>query len=115
MHRSLIRFDVAMLAGLLVMVLAGSVHADIPEIISYQGKVTDTSGVPVADGTYYWLAFNLQDRNGVRYQSDYESGSHYWVSSYYGQLPAQFDISRARADTIAFVLRAVVSVIQGTG
>lgn len=33
-----------------VLVTAGVVGAEIPQVISYQGKVTDSGGVPVTDG-----------------------------------------------------------------
>ena len=44
----------------LVVLLAGVVHAEIPQVISYQGKVTDTSGNPVADGSYT-MRFRIYD------------------------------------------------------
>jgi hypothetical protein len=34
--------------------------ADIPQVISYQGKVTDTGGTPVADGSYT-MRFHIYD------------------------------------------------------
>ena len=37
-----------------------NVFADIPEVISYQGKVTDTGGTPVSDGTYS-MQFSIYD------------------------------------------------------
>jgi len=37
--------------GVLLIVTLGHAYADIPRIISYQGRVTD-GGTPVADGTY---------------------------------------------------------------
>ena len=40
--------------------LMGSAIADIPQVISYQGKVTDTGGMPVADGTYT-MQFRIYD------------------------------------------------------
>ncbi|MBN1424964.1 hypothetical protein JXA88_10440 [Candidatus Fermentibacteria bacterium] len=36
----------------LLVVLGAAGNADIPQVISYQGKVTDTSGNPVANGSY---------------------------------------------------------------
>ena len=39
--------------AVLAVVLASTVAAaDIPKVIGYQGRITDNSGVPVADGTY---------------------------------------------------------------
>jgi len=40
--------------------LSGLASADIPQVISYQGKVTDTSGNPVADGSYT-MRFRIYD------------------------------------------------------
>ena len=37
---------------LLSTVIIGTPRADIPKMISYQGKVTDSGGTPVADGNY---------------------------------------------------------------
>ncbi|MCU0611878.1 MAG: hypothetical protein MUE60_08835, partial [Candidatus Eisenbacteria bacterium] len=41
-------------AAVLVLMLGipGAAVAEIPQVISYQGKVTDAGGAPVADGTY---------------------------------------------------------------
>lgn len=52
------RFLLAVL--LLVSLLGGSSRADIPKAISYQGKVTDSGGTPVADGNYT-MRFRLYD------------------------------------------------------
>jgi hypothetical protein len=40
--------------------LFGSTFAEIPEIISYQGRVTDSGGTPVADGNYT-MRFRIYD------------------------------------------------------
>jgi len=40
------------MAAVLVVLLSGLAFAEIPQVISYQGKVTDASGNPIADGTY---------------------------------------------------------------
>ena len=40
------------ICAVFVLVFVGSSVAEIPQIISYQGKLTDTSGDPVADGSY---------------------------------------------------------------
>jgi hypothetical protein len=42
----------ALIAVVVGLVLAGGVLADIPQMVGYQGMVTDNSGNPVADGTY---------------------------------------------------------------
>lgn len=56
---------------LLAVMLAGSTSADIPKVISYQGRVTDAAGVPVADGTYT-MQFRLYDAE--------TGGSQVWES-----------------------------------
>jgi len=54
MHRF---FLVSILCFVLISI---SVSADIPQMINYQGKVTDTSGDPVPDGTYI-MQFEIFD------------------------------------------------------
>jgi len=46
------RYSVAAALIICMVVLIISASADIPQIINYQGKVTDIGGIPVADGTY---------------------------------------------------------------
>jgi hypothetical protein len=50
---------VGILCGV-VLVTAGVASADIPQVISYQGKVTDSGGTPVADGSYT-MRFRIMD------------------------------------------------------
>jgi hypothetical protein len=45
---------------LLTAALVTNASAEIPEMISYQGRVTDDIGVPVADGTYD-MRFRIYD------------------------------------------------------
>ena len=45
----MLRSTIAVLAAVLVSTVA---LAEIPQVIGYQGRVTDNSGVPVSDGTY---------------------------------------------------------------
>jgi len=45
---------------IIVSAMITSVKAEIPEMISYQGKVTDSGGTPVADGTYT-MRFRIYD------------------------------------------------------
>jgi hypothetical protein len=47
-------------AALLVVAMAMPADAEIPQLISYQGRVTDDTGVPVADGTYD-MRFRIYD------------------------------------------------------
>jgi hypothetical protein len=43
-----------------IVLVAPMSHAEIPQIISYQGKVTDSGGTPVADGDYS-MTFTIYD------------------------------------------------------
>lgn len=43
-----------------VLVITGLAFGEIPRVINYQGKVTDLSGVPVADGSYD-MTFRMYD------------------------------------------------------
>jgi hypothetical protein len=47
-------------AVVLLSVLCPPSHAEIPQVISYQGKVTDMGGIPIADGDYS-ITFTLYD------------------------------------------------------
>jgi hypothetical protein len=54
---------------------------------------TSISGLSlsVTQNTYYWLVFNLQSENGIRYKSGQPANSHYRINDYaYGVLPAAF-------------------------
>jgi len=56
-HRSLTYLSAIMV---FMFVLSLAAFADIPQMISYQGKVTDTGGTPVADGNYS-MQFRIYD------------------------------------------------------
>jgi hypothetical protein len=63
----------------------------------------------VAEGNYYWLVFNLQSANGIRYQSGQASGSHFYVNGVkYGALPSSFPSAGARTNANQYVMRATV-------
>jgi hypothetical protein len=47
--------------SLLVIGMFVITAAEIPQIINYQGKVTDVSGNPVADGSYT-MRFRIYDQ-----------------------------------------------------
>ncbi|MEW5923697.1 MAG: hypothetical protein AB1746_06895 [Candidatus Zixiibacteriota bacterium] len=47
-----------LVGGLLCLLLCSSVLAEIPQVISYQGYITDTEGNPVEDGTFF-LKFKI--------------------------------------------------------
>jgi hypothetical protein len=53
-----------------VLLLATAAQADIPSLISYQGKLTDAQGVPVADGTYTFnVMLGTEDGSTVIFDS----------------------------------------------
>jgi hypothetical protein len=83
------------------------------EINLTNGWVSITGlNLPVTRDSYYWLAFNLQSPNRIRYLSGQASNSHYYVSSSYGSLPGIFPVSRVRTNNSQFVMRAFV--LNGT-
>ena len=47
--------------------------AEIPQVISFQGKVTDTGGTPVADGSYT-MRFRIYD-DAISSTLEWDSGS----------------------------------------
>ena len=51
----------ALILMAMVGLLSVALHAEIPQLVSYQGKVTDGSGTPVADGTYT-MRFRIYDQ-----------------------------------------------------
>jgi hypothetical protein len=54
------RYGAAAVAALIAVATTVPARAEIPQLISYQGRVTDGSGVPVADGTYD-MRFRIYD------------------------------------------------------
>ncbi|UCC45511.1 MAG: hypothetical protein JSU65_06220, partial [Candidatus Zixiibacteriota bacterium] len=50
---------VLMLALILLLVTV-SIHADVPQVMNYQGRLTDSGGNPVADGSYE-VVFTIYD------------------------------------------------------
>ena len=82
------------------------------------GEATVTNGwvsisnlnLPVVQGAYYWLAFNLQSANTIPYQGG-QAGSHYWAAGItYGALPTSYPSSGSvGSNTSQFVMRATVA------
>jgi hypothetical protein len=58
----------------------------------------------------YWLAFNLQKTNRLKYQSSQPYNSHYYVDQKYGPLPEGFFLEEARDDDGSYVMRAAVVI-----
>ena len=46
----------------MIVAFCSSLESQIPQVMSYQGVLTDAGGVPVADGTYN-LTYRLYDTN----------------------------------------------------
>ncbi|MBN1423248.1 hypothetical protein JXA88_01715 [Candidatus Fermentibacteria bacterium] len=44
--------SLVLLVQIVLVILPAPVFADIPQVMSYQGKVTDSGGTPVTDGSY---------------------------------------------------------------
>jgi hypothetical protein len=53
---------------------AGLAYGEIPQVIGYQGRVTDNSGNPVADGTYS-MRFRIYDNSGGSGSPEWDSGT----------------------------------------
>ena len=71
----------------------GSLLLDAGEVTVANGWVSISGlSLPVTQNTYYWLAFNLQSANGVRYQSGQPAGSHYWGKYTYGAVPEPYSL-----------------------
>ncbi len=63
--------------------------------------------LPVTQNTYYWLSFNMQSANGVRYQTG-AAQHYYWIGSLYGPLPASYSVS-SNVNGNQYVMRATVN------
>jgi len=61
----------------------------------------------VTSGTWYWLAYNLESSNIVRYQSGSPASSHQWDGYAYGALPAT--LSPDGYNDNQYVMRAYVT------
>ncbi len=48
---------------------------EIPQVMGYQGRITDNAGVPVADGTYD-MRFRIYDNSGGSGSPLWDSGTH---------------------------------------
>ena len=87
----------------------GALILDAGEVSLANGWVTVSNlNLPVKDGAYYWLAFNLQTQTGIRYQTGQPANSHNWVSGSFGPMPARFPSGFADNNK-EYVMRAVVS------
>ncbi|MFH1003219.1 MAG: CARDB domain-containing protein, partial [Chloroflexota bacterium] len=90
----------------------GSLLLDAGEVTVSNGWVAISQlDLPVTQGAYYWLAFNLQDQNRVKYQSRQPARSHCWLNNAsYGALPGQFNVARAGYNGNQYVMRATVTL-----
>jgi hypothetical protein len=69
--------------------------------------VISNLSLPVTSGTYYWLCFDLQYVNSIRYQSGQPTNSHGTASFAYGALPSS--LSGISYNTNQYVMRAYVN------
>ena len=90
----------------------GSQLLDAGEVTVANGWVSISGlSLPVTQNKYYWLAFDLQSANGVKYLSRQPANSHYWVGSAYGTLPGQFNVSSLSFNNDSeAVMRATVAI-----
>jgi hypothetical protein len=87
----------------------GSLILDAGETAVTRGWVSISNlNLPVTSGSYYWLAFNLQNDNSISYQSGQPTNSHYRINGQaYGSLPANFS-SSTLTNTNQYVMQATV-------
>jgi hypothetical protein len=87
----------------------GTLLMDAGEATVANGWVSiDNLKLPVVNGQYYWLTYNLQSTNGIAYHGSYSSGCHYRVNGCsYGPLPATFP-GGAQVNSNAYTLCATV-------
>ncbi|MDO8688156.1 MAG: hypothetical protein Q7K41_06175, partial [Dehalococcoidales bacterium] len=65
---------------------------------------------PVTANSYYWLSFNMDSANGIKYQTGQPLNSHYRIDppgAPYGPLPLTFPAGAA-GNNLQFVMRATV-------
>jgi hypothetical protein len=68
--------------------------------------------LPVTLNVYYWLAFDMQNTNSVKFLSSASNTAKiakYNVSSTYGALPGTFNLTGSSSNTSPYVMRATVS------
>ena len=89
----------------------GSLLLDAGEVTVANGWVSISGlSLSVTQNTYYWLAFILQNPNGVRYQTGQPVNSHYFVARpSYGALPSTFPLAGSGANINQYVMRATVA------
>ncbi|MFA5309024.1 MAG: Ig-like domain-containing protein, partial [Dehalococcoidales bacterium] len=94
----------------------GALLLDAGEVNAANGWVSISGlNLPVTQNTYYWLAFTMQSGNDVSDMIGQSGDSHYWITSSYGSLPSQFNLSWASKNDIPYVMRATVNVGSGGG
>ena len=86
----------------------GNLLLDAGKAIVTNGWVSIANlNLAVSQNAYYWLVYNLQSSNGIRYLSGQPSGSHVWGSAAYGVLPSTFPPIKY-TNNAQYVMRASV-------
>jgi hypothetical protein len=68
----------------------GALLLDADEVTVTNGWVGKSGlSLAVTQGTYYWLVYNIQSVNTIRYQSGQAANSNRWIALMYGAFPAQ--------------------------
>lgn len=92
----------------------GSLLLDAGEATVANGWVSISGlSLAVTKNNYYWLAFNMQSPNGVKYQNGppATAGSHYyWMNRPYGALPTQYVATSSSSNSTPYVMQASVAV-----
>lgn len=89
----------------------GNLLLDAGEVTVANGWVAkDNLNLPVTQNTYYWLAYNLNSANGIRYKAGQPANSNRWVNLIYGAFPSQYPVTGSGADNTQTVMRATVTI-----
>jgi hypothetical protein len=91
--------------------MPGSLLLDAGEVEVQNGWVSiDGLSLSVTENTYYWLAYNMENPNDVRYQTGRPSASHRWATVSYGAFPNQYPVSSSGNNNNQYIMRATVTV-----
>lgn len=88
----------------------GSLLLDAGEVTVTNGWVSiDGLSLSVTRDTYYWLAYDLNSENNIRYKTGGAPNSSRWIEWSYGSFPSQYP-GGSDTDNTQTVMRATVTI-----
>ena len=75
---------VTILTTIIILMIASMSVAEVPQMINYQGRLTDATGDPVADGSYN-IVFRIYDRADILVLPSYTEGSPRVIAEAYAR------------------------------